>query len=158
AAEPASPTSIALIEVASLAVGYLAADQLAKAARVEFLEVSPVSPGKMIIVYAGSVADLEIAHAAGLRAAAEDLIDQLLLARVHPDVLGAWRTPRASAIDALGILECGTVAAGILAADAAAKASDVELLEIHAARGIGGKTTVLFAGTVAQVEVGLERG
>jgi microcompartment protein CcmL/EutN len=152
------PDSIALLEIGSIAQGYAVADSLVKTAAVRLLEVEPVTPGKLLILYAGSVAELETAHAVGTRLAGEDLIDQLLLPRVHPDVLGALRAPGGPVGEAVGILECSTVAAGILAADRAAKTAAASLLEIHAARGIGGKTTILMTGMVADVEAALEAG
>jgi len=150
--------SIALLEVGSIAQGYAVADSLVKAAAVRLLEVEPVTPGKLLILYAGSVAELETAHARGSRVAGDDLIDQLLLPRVHPDVLRAVQAPGGPVGEALGILECSTVAAGIVAADGAAKTAAITLLEIHPARGIGGKTTILLTGSVADVEAALDAG
>ncbi|RPI50703.1 MAG: BMC domain-containing protein, partial [Chloroflexi bacterium] len=46
----------------------------------------------------------------------------------------------------------------IVAADAAVKASDVQLLEIRLANGLGGKSFVLMEGTVADVEAGVAAG
>jgi microcompartment protein CcmL/EutN len=46
----------------------------------------------------------------------------------------------------------------IVAADAAAKATDVQLLEIRLANGLGGKSFVLLEGTVADVEVSVAAG
>lgn len=150
--------SIALLEVASIAQGYAVADSLVKTAAVRLLEVEPVTPGKLLILYGGPLAELETAHDRGTRLAADDLIDQLLLPRVHPDVLRAVDAPGGAVGEALGILECSTVAAGLLAADGAAKAAAALLLEIHPARGIGGKTTILLTGAVADVEAALDAG
>jgi microcompartment protein CcmL/EutN len=153
-----SPDSIALIELRSIAQGYAAADRLVKAAQVQLLRVEPVSPGKLVILFSGPVAELDIAHREGVLFAGDELIDSLFLPRVHPDVLRVLETPGGRAVDALGILECSTVAAGLLAADAAAKSSDASLIEIHAAAGIGGKTTILLTGTTADAEAALDAG
>ena len=154
----APPDSIALIEMGSIAQGYAVADRLVKAAAVELLLVEPVSPGKLVILFSGGVAELDIAHREGMLLAGDDLIDHLFLPGVHESVLRVLGTPGGSPVDALGILECSTVAAGLLAADAAAKASDATLVEIHAAVGIGGKTTILLTGTTADAEAALEDG
>jgi microcompartment protein CcmL/EutN len=144
--------------MASIAQGYVVADALVKSAAVQFLRIEPVTPGKLIILYSGTVAEIEIAHAKGLSLAGEDLIDQLVLPRVHPDVLRVVQTPGGRIIEALGIIETKTVAAGLLAADQAAKASDAVLVEIHLARGIGGKTTVLLSGTTGDAEASVDAG
>jgi len=51
-----------------------------------------------------------------------------------------------------------TAAICIVAADAAAKAADVQLLEIRLANGLGGKSYVLMEGTVAEVEAAVAAG
>lgn len=154
----AAPVSVALIEVASIAVGYAVADALVKAAAVRLLDISPVSPGKLVILYAGDVASLEIAHAAGLARAGEDLVGELRLPRVHPQLFRALAGPGPAVGEALGILECSTVAAGWLAADAAAKEASVDLLEFRRAAGIGGKATILLSGSTADVAAALAAG
>ena len=155
--KPVTPT-LALLEIASLARGFVVADALVKAAGVQLLAVEPVTPGKLLIVYSGSVAAVETAQDAGRRIAGDDLIDEMLLPQAHPDVAAAIGMSPTGDIEAMGLFECRTVAAGLVSADAAAKASDVRLLSIHAARGIGGKTLVLFTGTLHEVEASLEAG
>jgi len=59
-------------------------------------------------------------------------------------------------VGALGIVETTTVAATILAADAAAKAALVRLIEMQLARGIGGKAYFIVTGTLAEVEAAVE--
>ena len=58
----------------------------------------------------------------------------------------------------MGIIETVTAAICIVAADAAAKAADVQLLEIRLANGLGGKSFVLMEGTVADVEASVAAG
>ena len=60
--------------------------------------------------------------------------------------------------EALGIIETITVATCIVAADAAAKAADVSLLELRLANGLGGKSFVLIEGEVSEVEAAVEAG
>lgn len=156
---PKSPISLALIELSSIAVGYAVADALVKAARVTLHDVAPVSPGKLYVLFSGGVAELELARAAGLERAGADLIDDLLLPRVDPQVVALLsESVSRHPCDALGLLECSTVASGLLAADAAAKAAEVQLLDMRLARGIGGRTVILLTGTVADVETALEAG
>ncbi len=58
---------------------------------------------------------------------------------------------------ALGVLETGTVASVLGAADAGRKCAAVVLEALKLADGIGGKGVALFAGEVGDVEAALER-
>lgn len=152
-----SPT-LALLEVGSLAAGYVAADQVVKAASVTLLRLEAVTPGKLLVLLTGPLADVEVGFAAGRAAAGDDLHDELLLPDVHPAVLPAWDRPPGAPMEALGLIECRTVAAGLLAADRAAKAAGVRLLAFRVARGIGGKTLLLFTGRLHDAEAALDAG
>lgn len=154
---PGHPT-LALLEIDSLAAGYVAADQVVKAAAVTLLRLEAVSPGKLLLLFTGPLADVETGWAAGRGSAGTDLVDELLLPHVHPDVLEAWDRAPGGPDEALGLIECRTVAAGLLATDRAAKAAGVALLTFRVARGIGGKTLTLFTGRLHDVEVALEAG
>ncbi len=150
-----APAALALLETSSIAAGVRAADEIAKAADVILLEACAVSPGKFLVAFAGDVAAVEASLAAGRRAAEDHLVDELLLARVHPAVAPALagRGPHAVAAgDALGVVETMSVAAAIAGADAAAKAASVRLLEVATGRGIGGKGYFTMAGDVAAVQ------
>ena len=59
---------------------------------------------------------------------------------------------------ALGILEFFSVTGAVIAADAAAKAANVSLIEIRLGTGIGGKSFVTFTGDVGAVEESAEAG
>jgi len=146
--------SLGLIETNSIAAGVRAADEIVKAARVTLVDAVPISSGKFLVVFTGNVADVEASLAAGRRFAGGTLVDELLLARVHPEVGPAIsrRQPVEDASGALGIVETLTVASAIVGADAAAKASRVRILEIAPGRGIGGKGFFTMCGEVASVE------
>jgi len=58
----------------------------------------------------------------------------------------------------LGIIECFSVASLIVAADTAAKAAGVELIEVRTAMGIGGKSFVTMTGDVSSVKAAVEAG
>lgn len=157
-----TPPALALIEVASIARGHRVADAMVKRAPVELLRVEPVSPGKLLVLIAGDVASVDEAYRAGLEVAAEAKVDALFLSLVHEQLPGAVRgEARAGAragVEALGIVETTTVAATILAADAAAKAAVVRLIEMQLARGIGGKAYFVLTGALAEIEAAVEAG
>jgi microcompartment protein CcmL/EutN len=146
--------ALGLLETGSIAAGVRAADEVLKAARVVMVEACPVSPGKFLVVFTGGVAEVEASLEAGRRIAAAHVLDELLLARVHPDVApalgGSDELPEPG--PALGVVETLTVASAIVGADAAAKAARVRLWEIAPGRGIGGKGFFTMTGDVAAVE------
>lgn len=61
-------------------------------------------------------------------------------------------------INALGIIETYTAASCVLAADAAAKAGDVHLVELRLSAGLGGKAFVLMTGEVSAVQSSVDAG
>jgi len=151
--------ALALIETNSIAAGILAGDTMVKKAVVQLLEARSVCPGKYIVVIAGEVGAVRESWQVGMAAAADTLVDQLFLPNAHPALFPALMSAAVPRCDeALGIIETVTAAVCIVAADAAAKAADVQLLEIRLANGLGGKSFVLMEGTVADVESSVQAG
>jgi bacterial microcompartment shell protein len=152
APRPLQP-ALALVELASIAVGIETGDAMVKRAPVEVVHAGTVQPGKYLVLVAGAVADVEEALAAGMETGRCCLVDTVFLPNVHDQVVAALRgTRRAGVGEALGIVETATVAATIEAADAGVKGAQVELLELRLGDGLGGKGYLRFDGTVADVE------
>ena len=151
--------ALALVETNSIAVGILAGDAMVKKAVVQLLEARSICPGKYMVLIGGEVGPVREAYEVGMTTAADTLVDQLLLPNVHPSVFPALMSaapPRGD--EALGIIETVTAAVCIVAADAAVKEADVQLLEIRLANGLGGKSFVLLEGIVADVEAAVAAG
>ena len=145
--------AIALFEVDSIARGYVVADAVVKKAPVRLLMTDTVTPGKFLVLVDGEVADVEAAYHEGLEVAGSLLVDKLFLAQAHADLSPAIRGASVSGfIDSLAVVEVSTVAATLLAADAALKAAQVRLLKLHLARGIGGKGYFSMTGSLDSVE------
>jgi microcompartment protein CcmL/EutN len=147
--------SIGLIELSSIAAGYLVEDVALKAGDVQLLLARTICSGKFLIVIAGDVTSVQAALHAGAAAAGASLIERRQIARVHPSVLAA--ISQAVEIDpkqlrSLGVIETFSAASIIEAADTAVKAANVTLLRIHLAMALGGKGFVLMAGDVASVQ------
>jgi microcompartment protein CcmL/EutN len=148
--------SIGLIELSSVAAGYQVADTMLKAGNVRLLLSRSICSGKYMVLIGGETAAVEAAVAAGAETADGCLIDQFVIANVHPDVFAALgRTQPAEPNGALGIVESFNVATLIQGADAAAKAAAVTLLEIRLAMALGGKAFCTMTGDVASVEAGV---
>jgi microcompartment protein CcmL/EutN len=136
--EPESDPALALIELASIARGYPVADAMVKRAPVALAECRPVSPGKFLVLITGEVAAVDEAYRAGLEIGGDRIVDRLFLPHAHPLIGPAvgGAIPPAS-IESLAAVETTTVAASILAADAAVKAAAVRIVEMQLGRGIG---------------------
>jgi microcompartment protein CcmL/EutN len=151
--------AIALVETNSIAAGILAGDAMVKKAVIQLLEARSICPGKYMVLISGEVGPVREAWQVGVATAADSLVDQLLLPNVHRSVFPALMSatpPRKD--EALGIIETVTAAICIVAADAAVKAADVQLLEIRLANGLGGKSFVLMEGSVSNVEASVAAG
>jgi microcompartment protein CcmL/EutN len=152
--------ALALLELASIARGHRVADAMVKRAPVALLRCEPVSPGKFLVLVDGDVASVDEAFRAGLEVAGDATLDKLFLAQAHAQLAGALRgeARAGEGVDALGVIETTTVASTILAADAAAKAAVVRVIEMQLARGLGGKAYFIVTGALAEVEAAVEAG
>ena len=151
AADPA----IGLVESSSIAKGYEIADAIMKVAPVRVLWARTVSPGKFVTLFTGEVEAVASARARAILVAGDALEDEIVIPNVHPALLEAVRGPRRVPVEALGIVETRTVATALLAADVAAKAAAVELVEVRLAMHLGGKGFFSIAGEVGDVEASI---
>ncbi|MFQ5603801.1 MAG: BMC domain-containing protein [bacterium] len=151
--------AIGLIELTSIAKGYEVADAMLKTADVEIVFNRTICPGKFMVMVAGDTAAVNSSIAAGLEIGGDTIVDELTIPNVHPEVFPAISGTRViEQTGALGIIETFSVASIIEAADAAVKAADVHLMEIHLAMAIGGKGYVTLTGDVAAVTSAVEAG
>lgn len=152
-------TAIGFIETDSVAAGIEAADAAVKRASVDLLEARPMCPGKHMVLFSGDTSQVHSALQAGLGVAGSSIVDSLFLPNVHPAVFSALdlcSTPVNGA--ALGIIETVTASVCIVAADAAAKAAEVNLVELRLANGLGGKSFLLFEGEIDAVNAAIAAG
>jgi len=132
---------------------------MVKASPVGSIYAGTVHPGRYVIVVSGDTASVEIALQIGLESGAGSITDSAFLPDIHPDVVLAIVSDAELADcegDALGVVESGTLAAVIDAADAGVKAASVSLPAVRLADGLGGKGYALFSGEVAEVEVAVD--
>ena len=154
-------SSIGLIELTSVATGFLVEDVMLKAASVQLLMARSICSGKFLIVVSGDVSSVTAALEAGGVAAGPSLIERRQIARVHPAVLAA--ISNAVGVDprqlrSIGVIETFSAASIIEVADAAVKSANVTLLRVHLAMALGGKGFVLMAGDVASVQAAVAAG
>ncbi len=158
--------SIGMIELTSVAIGYLVQDTMLKSADVDLILGRTICSGKYINLVGGDVASVQASVDAGLAAAPDGVIDYVLVPNVHDSVfpaLGQSVQLTSSAAkhevpDALGIIESYSASVILEAADAAAKSADVTLFRIHMAMALGGKAFMLMAGSVSSCDAAVEAG
>ncbi len=151
--------TIGCVELNSVAMGMHAADEMVKSAEVDLVVARPTCPGRYIAIVAGDTAAVASSVEAGCQIGGEMTIDSFVLANVHADVIPALNgTSVGVDINALGVIETCTSASCILAADAAAKAAAVHLLEIRFAAGLAGKAFVVMTGDVSSVQASVDAG
>jgi len=151
--------SIGLIELTSIAAGFQACDAMLKASDVSLLLSRSICSGKYMVMVRGDVAAVEASVAAGASACRFAVIDSFVIPNLHDAVFPAIAgSSKVEALEALGIVESFSVASLIEGADAAAKAANVQLIEIRLAMALGGKAFVTLTGNVAAVQAAVDAG
>ena len=154
-----TPSSLALIELSSIARGIDTTDQMLKAADVKLVMARTICSGKYMVMVAGELADIEASVAAGLATSREATIDHFVIPDVHPAVFPAVAgTSVAIKHGALGVIEAFSVAALVEAIDLVAKAALVEMVGCRLAMALGGKAYLTFTGDVDAVKFAMEAG
>ena len=151
--------AIAMIELNSIAKGVHVGDEMLKSSDVELIIAQPICAGKYMVLVSGDVDSVERAWEVGKETAAEFLVDDFVIPNVHPSIFPALTaTTRIHDIDSLAVIETFSVASSIMAADAAVKTADVDIIEIRCATGLGGKSFLYLTGDVASVNSAVEAG
>lgn len=148
--------SIGLLELRSVPIGMLAADEMCKAASVELLMAAPICPGKYVVIACGQVGAIDSAMQAGRNAAGHFLIGSHVIHNVHDATPAALiGTVTVDAVKAIGVVETISALGAIRAGDAAVKAANIALMEIRIARGLGGKGFFVCTGEISAVRQAL---
>ena len=150
--------AVGLIETNSIAKGIEACDAMVKMASVTLAKTAVIARGKYVILITGPVGEVESAMRAGREIAGNTLVDSVLIRNVHAQVLAALdkRHP-VERLEAVGIIETKEAIATVLAADNAAKAAAVHVLEVKTIVP-GGKGYVTMTGEVGAVRAAVAAG
>jgi microcompartment protein CcmL/EutN len=151
--------AIGIVELSSIAAGYATSDAMLKAAHVDMLLARSICSGKYMVMVGGDVADVQSSVAAGVDISEGSVIDSAVLSNLDPSVFPAISGANpVSKLDALGVIESFSVTSLIQAADAAAKAADIQLIELRLAMALGGKAFATMTGSVSAVQAAVEAG
>lgn len=143
-------------EFADTARGIEALDAMVKAAPISILDVMTITPARLVALFTGEVASVELALAAGRAAGGDGLMDELLIRNLHPDIAPALAgAGEEGDWDSLGILEASSITAGIEAGDCAAKHAAVRVVEIRVDSHMGGRSSVKVIGPLGEVEAAM---
>lgn len=149
--------ALGIIELNSIASGIETADAMLKAADVSLISAMAICAGKYMILLQGDVAAMKSAMEAGEEVAGRHCVNAKMIANLDPAVftalMGAGEVEDGQAV---GVIETFSVVTCVLASDTAVKASDVSLIEVRLARGLGGKAFVVFSGEVSSVQAALD--
>lgn len=149
--------AIGMVELNSIARGIEVCDFMVKAAQVDLLRSSTVCPGKYIVIIAGETGDVTASLNEGIKRGGEHVLDTLRIPNIHPQLIPAISmTNQVTERGAVGVLEFYSVASAITAADVAAKAANVTLIEVRIGYAIGGKGFVTLTGDVGAVRAAVE--
>lgn len=153
----AIPT-LGVVELSSIPKGLLVCDRMLKKAQVKLLRAAPLGCGKFLVTLTGDEGSLLEAVEAGREAAGPHLVAWTYLPNVHPQVVRALagKPPEQGVLDAVGALECHSLATLVRAADAAVKTAPVSLLELTFDLDLGGKGYFTLSGALSDVEAALE--
>ena len=151
--------AIGIVELSSIASGFSTSDEMLKAANVEMLLARSICSGKYMVMVGGDVADVEASVAAGVEVSEGAVIDSAVLSNIDPSVFPAISGANpVEEMEALGVIESFSVTSLIEAADAAAKAADVQLIELRLAMALGGKAFATLTGSVSAVQAAVDAG
>lgn len=150
--------AVGFLETSSLAKGVEATDAMVKMAQIKLVKTSVVARGKLVIFISGAQGEVESAMRAGREILGKTLVDEVLIRNVHNQVLAALdkRVP-VEVLGAVGLIETKEAVAAVLAADAAAKAANVHVIEVKTVVG-GGKGYLSLCGDVGDVRTAIAAG
>lgn len=151
--------AIGIVELSSIASGYLVQDGMLKAADVELLIARTICSGKYLVIVGGSVSSVNAAVDAGLIAGSGFVIESVNIPNVDAQVLSAFSgnvVADAKGGRAIGVVETFSATPIIEAADSAVKAASVTLLRVHVSMAIGGKGFFLVSGDVSAVTAAID--
>ncbi len=148
--------AIGMIELTSIARGIETCDFMLKAAQVDLIRSCTVCPGKYMIIIAGDTGDVKASMTEGKKRSGEYLVDSLFIPSIHPQLIPALSAvTQVPSTKAVGVIEFYSVASAINAADVAAKAAQITLIEVRIGFAIGGKGFVSLTGEIGAVHTAI---
>ncbi|MDR2976707.1 MAG: BMC domain-containing protein, partial [Streptococcaceae bacterium] len=119
----------------------------------ELIYAKASCPGKYYILIAGTVDTVTQAVEVGAKLGDMHVVGKLIIPGISEQVIKAInKTEFPDQLTAIGVLEYYSCAGSILAADAAVKAAEVNILALRLATGLAGKSYVVLSGDTGACE------
>lgn len=151
--------SIGVVEFRSIAVGISAIDIIVKASDVKIIDARTICPGKYYIIFAGMVSAVKNSLDVIESESKDFIIDSLAIPNVYEQIFaGLTGTSEIRQPQSIGVIETLTSPSIIWAADAAIKATDIDIVEVRIARAIGGKNICVINGALSDVTESIRAG
>lgn len=152
--------SIGALEFRSISKGIEVSNEVVKKANVEIIYFKTICPGKFITIVSGNEGEVNEAVDYGTILAEKSLVDNFKVHAVSTSIIEAFKNKYDSrqVVGAIGIMETNKVCTGIKALDMSLKSSDVKLIKLQLAFGIGGKLVYFITGSLSSVEYGVAEG
>ena len=151
--------SLGLVEFNSIASGIESMDQMVKRSAVELVVGRTICSGKYLVIVRGDVGAVEESVEIGKQTGEIHVVDWIVIPNLHPQIFPAISaTTNVSSLESLGVVEVFGAPSAIVAADHSVKASEVTLIEIRIANGIGGKTFYTLTGDESAVQSAVDAG
>ncbi len=145
--------ALGLIETSSIPKGMKILDSILKKTQVNLITSKPICPGKYLIIIRGTVESINIALNIATTIGEKAILYSCSIDKLNDKVFYALKErKKPENIEALGIIETKTSIASIVLADVLCDSSDIELVRLRLANGIGGKGLIIFAGDVSSVK------
>ncbi len=145
--------ALGMIETNSVARGILVHDLMLKKSNIKVVQSNTICPGKYIVVIGGGVEEVELAMEEGLYYGGQAVVDSLFIPNISMDIFPAMvGSNHDIGVESVAIVETFSAAASIKLADMAIKRSEVRLLDLRMAQGLGGKAYFLLTGELHEVE------
>lgn len=135
--------SLLLYETNSIPKGYVSVQHLLQNLDIHLLEVSPIAPGRLMVLANLTLEDLQKGYEMVKTIAKNDLIALTTIEQIHKDVLlafyGLMKTPLQ---DILLVMETSSIVFAINAIHQLCKKKLITPIEIRSSRGLAGKSLI----------------
>ena len=135
--------SLLLYETNSIPKGYVSVQHLLQNLDIHLLEVSPIAPGRLMVLANPISKDLQKGYEMVETIAKNDLVALTAIEQIHKDVLlafyGLMKTPLQ---DILLVMETSSIVFAINATHQLCKKELMTPIEIRSSRGLAGKSLV----------------
>ena len=145
--------ALGLLEFKSVAKGIEVLNEVLKSSNVELMMANPICPGKYIGIIIGEIAAVANGVKVGEQQGGVFLIEAIVISNLHESVIPAMLGSNiVDLTGSIGIVETMSALGSIQVADIAVKASNVKLIDVRVARGLGGKGFTIFTGEISSVK------